>query len=391
MTEKNAMMGGVAESAPTVTELYDKVVERVQSNPRLQRLVSNHIRDLSGHSTIANYHANGGNEAEKREVYSACLDAMAANDFTMLKSKVDEIKSKRSSTGDVDTDAVGDVIAESGAFIPTLDPTFVISDQTKGLLDLIIKLSEDAPQNVLATGSPGCGKTSLGIQMAALHKRPVLMMDCQNIREPRDWFGHKTAEAGTVFWRDARFVEAVEKGNHVIILDEINRTAPHVNNTLHPLLDERRFTYVEERRNVVKVGKGTVFFATMNIGLNFTGTAAFDDALEDRFTRRIEVQYLTVADEVEVIRKRTGLNKADAKRIVEVGDAIRKKAVGFGGSLTRSVSTRRLVDAARDFKHIGPQALEYAISNHFSNDSGGSSDRAQVLQIIQGKFPPGVV
>jgi predicted ATPase len=45
------------------------------------------------------------------------------------------------------------------------------------------------PQNVNLIGPHGCGKTELAIQFAAArHGRPLLIMDCANLREARDWF-----------------------------------------------------------------------------------------------------------------------------------------------------------------------------------------------------------
>lgn len=360
---------------------YALLCDKIATHPRLQRIITAHIKELSGHSTLPNFHKNGDSDAEKAKVYDDCLFAIAQNDFSSLKSVSVRVVVPDQSA----------VAMEGGAFIPDIDPTFIVSDGHQDILKVVVDSSAESPQNLMVTGPAGAGKTSMGLYLAAVYKRPVLIMDCQNIREPRDWFGQRHAKAGDTYWKDARFVRCVEQGNHVIVIDEINRTAPTVNNTLLPLLDERRFTYVEERGDVVRVGKGTIFFATMNEGANFTGTNVVDDALSDRFTRRLEVQFLKPAQEADVIVKRTGLSKAEAKRIADVGAAIRNKSQAFGGTLTKTLSTRRLVDAARDFKRIGAKALEFSITNHFPAEGGNASERAQVLQIIQGKFPPGVV
>ena len=106
----------------------------------------------------------------------------------------------------------------------------------------------------------------------------------------------------------------------------------------------------------------------------------------DRLTRRIEVNYLSVEDEAGVLVKRTGINVRDAKLLAELAQAVRLKAIGFGATLTRTISTRQLIEAARDFMALGKDGLTYSIVNHFSAEGGDTSERAQVLIMLQGKF-----
>jgi Holliday junction resolvasome RuvABC ATP-dependent DNA helicase subunit len=274
----------------------------------------------------------------------------------------------------------------NGVFLPKPDETYIINDNVGNLFKILQISRQNCPQNVKLVGPHGCGKTELAIQFAARLKLPLLIMDCANLREARDWFGYKSAREGTVFWHESQFVKAVSAGNHVILLDELNRANPHLLNTLMPLLDARRFTYLEEKGDKICVGPGTVFFASMNEGAGYTGTSALDRAIRDRFPRAVELTYLGEEDEIKLLMKRVGVNEDIATRLVQMANKIREDATGLTASLTDSMSTRQLIAAAHDFAIGGVDTLTFTIINHFSADGDDDSERIRVQNIIQGKF-----
>jgi nitric oxide reductase NorQ protein len=280
-----------------------------------------------------------------------------------------------------------EVLAEEhGVFYPKPDTTYIINKSIEGLFTILETSSKNCPQNVNLIGPHGCGKTELAIQFAARHKRPLLIMDCANLREARDWFGYKSAREGTVFWHESQFVRAVQAGGHVILLDELNRANPNLLNTLMPILDARRFTYLEEKGDKIIVGPETVFFASMNEGAGYTGTSALDRAIRDRFPRAVELTYLAAEDEIKLLVNRTGVNKDIATRLVQLANKIRQDATGLSATLTESMSTRQLIAAAHDFALGGVDTLTFTITNHFSPDGDEDSERVKVQSIIQGKF-----
>lgn len=274
----------------------------------------------------------------------------------------------------------------SGVFQPKPDTTYIINENTENLFKILHVSRKHGPQNVNLVGPHGCGKTELAIQFAARAESPMLIMDCANLREARDWFGYKTAREGTVYWHESQFVQAVEAGGHVILLDELNRANPHILNTLMPLLDGRRFTFLEEKGGKICVGPGTVFFATMNEGAGYTGTTTIDRALRDRFPRRLELTYLSEKDEIKLLVNRIGIEKEIATLLVQMANKIRQDSSGLSASLTESVSTRQLLAAAYDFMIGGVETLQFTVSNHFSPDGDDDSERVKVQNIIQGKF-----
>lgn len=274
----------------------------------------------------------------------------------------------------------------NGIFNPIVNDTYFIEEDIKSLFGRIEKNRVNKTQKILLQGPHGAGKTEMAMQYAALHNLPMLIMDCANLREPRDWFGYKKIENGNIVWHESQFDRAIQAGNVVVLLDEINRVHPNVLNTLLPILDNREFTYLEEKGDNIRVGKGMVFFATMNEGAGYSGTSVTDNALRDRFSRVVEVKYLSSVKERELLVKRTGIEENDANSLVDIANQIRRKSTGLNSSYSGGFSTRQLIAAAEDFVDGGVDSLTFTVSNLFSADGGTTSERASVLQLIQGKF-----
>lgn len=276
---------------------------------------------------------------------------------------------------------------DRGVFVPPVNDTYHVTSDISGLFDRVEKSSEVKTQKVLLTGPHGSGKTELAMQFAAKFKRPMLIMDCANLKEPRDWFGYKTIVGGEVVWHESQFDKVLAAGGHVVLLDEANRVHPSVMNTLIPILDGRGFTYLEEKGGCITVGPRTVFFSTINEGAGYTGTTSMDQAMRGRLGQRIvEVTYLPKDREVSVLVKRTGIDNRTASSLVDIANQIRKKATGLGSTFSDGFSTRQLIAVAEDFVLGGVPSLTFTMSNLFSAEGGTNSERATVLQLIQGKF-----
>jgi len=274
---------------------------------------------------------------------------------------------------------------------PELDKNFHVDERDAAFLEIVHEMSLDVPQNVLLTGPQGCGKTELAVWFSAKNERPMVVMNCASIRETRDWFGFKEAKDGTVSWHVSDFIKAIRTPNCTIVLDEFNRLHSSLHNTLYPLLDSRRQTWVEEVGEMITVAPGVVFFATCNIGAQHTGTFTLDAALEDRFGQRVECNFLPKGAEIKVLVDKTGIPEREATRLVEFANDIRAKVKGEakgGTSLTRAVSTRQLLQTAilgRRFKASGKEyadALLYTVIPYYAED-----ERPSVQLLMQGKFP----
>jgi MoxR-like ATPase len=269
--------------------------------------------------------------------------------------------------------------------IPVIDPNFVLEASRKKLLNAILNIPQGSLKNILLVGPTGCGKTDLACWVAANNNRPFYTAIVGQCIEPLDLLGSKGVADGATFFKESRFVEAIETDNAVICLDEINRCTPNILNLLIPLLDHRGEVYVEELSRTVKVAEGVCFIATANIGSQFTGTYRFDEAIVSRFTYRFEVTFLEEGDEARMLAKRCGISDEDSTLLARVASTLRAKTHGFGGTLSRLVSTRQLI-ATASLMNTGisiVEALDATVVPSFDAEGGTDSERAQVLQSIQ--------
>ena len=278
---------------------------------------------------------------------------------------------------------------QTAKLIPSVDPFYAITEEGQNFISLVQLLSRINNFNIRLVGPAGCGKTSFATQYAAKNGYPCLIMDCANVREPRDWFGYRTFDPVTknIVWHESLFVKLIEIPHSVIVLDELNRVSPLVINTLIPLLDHRRSTYLEEAGKTISCGEGVTFWAPINEGSQFTGTIALDEAISDRFGLVMECKFLPSIEEKLVLHKKTGLEASVCEKLVDVANQVRVKAqMDSADSYSKPISTRMLENAARAFKKQGAKSLQFTLLNHYSSAGGQTSERNNLRTLLVGKF-----
>lgn len=276
----------------------------------------------------------------------------------------------------------------NGTSIPEVDESYVMPPDTNELFEVLNAGRKEMSENILLVGPTGCGKTELAKQFAARSGLPLLKMDCANVTEASQWFGRLDMKNSSLEYLEAPFSRVVARGNHVILLDEINRASSEVLNVLLPLLDTTKSTFVQERKPspILRDGGGIIWFATMNEGSAYTGTNRLDRALRGRFSNVVELSYLSKADEINLLVKRTGIDVANATKLVEIADTIRIKAKGINSIFTHVLSTRELLNAAKKFVRGGIKTLRFTMLNHFDGANGIDSERSHVLKMLEGKM-----
>lgn len=283
-----------------------------------------------------------------------------------------------------------------------LDEHFVVDRDVQALLRAVVRQSAKTHPIVGLRGPTGTGKTSLPMWLAARlnsgeeSRRPLYILDCPTLREPKDVFGYKDivpdGRGGQkIIWRKSAFVEAIQTPGSIIILDEATRIHPSVMNGLMPLLDHRGSVWLEDLGEQITVAEGVIFFVTANIGLQYSGTWKWDAAFQNRMHCQIDVDYLKPEDEVNVIVKKTGLDEEVTRRLVEIANIVRDKVRDESEGLSEAISTRQLLFTAEYVKAgLPPEAaLSFTVLPNYSKDGGTDSERAMVLNIIQGKLGTG--
>lgn len=281
---------------------------------------------------------------------------------------------------------------ERGVVRPIDPDYFHITDENRAHLRTWLDLNANGTMMwALAIGPAGCGKTSVFGVIAKEVGVPLYKVDCAAVTTPDRWLGHKDIQITQdgpqtiyVLSEFLRWVSADGFDPGIVLLDEITRTPPVILNILMSLLDGSKSVWVPELGIHINVDKGTIFAATANIGVGFTGTFGLDQALSDRFGSTLEFTFPPAADEINVLTKRTGIEQEDARKLVEIARQTRAKAAE--GTLQRPVSTRALLNAGH-WVATGrsiTDAAEATFVKQFSEEGQGSSERTMVRLILQG-------
>lgn len=120
---------------------------------------------------------------------------------------------------------------------------------------------------ILLEGSPGVGKTSLVAALSQVCGRPLTRINLSDQTDLMDLFGTDVPiegeEAGNFAWRDAPFLQAMQKGEWVL-LDEMNLASQSVLEGLNACLDHRGKVYISELDQVFKRHPDFRLFAAQN-------------------------------------------------------------------------------------------------------------------------------
>ncbi len=230
--------------------------------------------------------------------------------------------------------------------VPTIeDDGFWVSEDNWYLL--LVNLLQQ--ENTLFTGPSGTGKTELVLTACRKLGLPCHVYDMGSMYDPiSEMLGvHRIAPDGSSVFDYASFTQDIRQEG-VILLDELSRATPAVNNILLPCLDSRRSLPVEmagtKDCRTIPVHPKCRFVATANIGAEYTGTNTMDRALMDRFFP-VELTYMPADQEVAVLMKRYGIPKADALNIVRTAGTVRSNHAKE--ELGTTLSTRETLRAAR--------------------------------------------
>lgn len=202
--------------------------------------------------------------------------------------------------------------------------------------------------NTMMVGPTGTGKTELVMLAAKSLGLPCSVFDMGSMYDPiSGMLGvHRLKKGGESVFDYAEFTRAVSKPG-VVLLDELSRAPVTTLNILFPCLDARKTLPVEmaggDDLRSVKVHPECVFFATANVGAEYTGTMSMDRALVDRFFP-LELDYIPEEEERKVLMNRYSIKMADAKNIAKTAETIRK--MFRKGEIGTSVSTRHTMSAA---------------------------------------------
>lgn len=223
--------------------------------------------------------------------------------------------------------------------MPTIDVDGFYIPENKWW-DIVVNMHHN--ENTLLLGPTGCGKTDVLIRLAKSTGRSIYIKDMSSMFDPQSAMlgTHRLVNGESIFDYSA-YAEQVQQENAIIVLDELSRANIGANNLLLPQLDHRRELPIEiadsKHSRSIKVSETLSFFATANIGGEYTGTSELDAALEDRF-EIVEMDFMPKDIEAKVLVKRTKVEQRSAEIIAEYAAEIRR--LFHENDLSRPISHR---------------------------------------------------
>ncbi|MBF8267904.1 MAG: gas vesicle protein GvpN [Dehalococcoidia bacterium] len=189
-------------------------------------------------------------------------------------------------------------------------------------------------------GASGTGKTTLAMHVASKLDRPVVMVhgdeefSTSNLvggengyrtRKVIDNFIHtvlKTEEDVSRSWVDNRLTIACRYG-FTLIYDEFTRSRPEANNALLSVLQERMLDLSAARdgESYLRVHPQFTAIFTSNPE-EYAGVYKSQDALRDRLVT-LDLELFDEETEVAITQAKSGLEQADAERIVRIVHQLR--------------------------------------------------------------------
>lgn len=167
------------------------------------------------------------------------------------------------------------------------DPGFAFDAPTtkQNAMRIIRALQVQKP--ILIEGSPGVGKTTLVAALARACNRPLTRINLSEQTDLMDLFGSDVpvegAEAGHFAWRDAPFLQAMQRGEWVL-LDEMNLASQSVLEGLNACLDHRGEVYISELDQTFKRHPDFSVFAAQNPHHQGGGRKGLPSSFVNRFT-----------------------------------------------------------------------------------------------------------
>lgn len=339
-------------------------------------------------------HVVAENRRKKAEAEAASVKAVSADSVSVgLETKIEPFHelfglgsapAARGHSGAPIPITVIKSISNGGDLVPEIDPDYVFN------LDLLKTALMGIELRIPAYswGHAGTGKSTLWEQIAARTGRPMLRVQhTANMEEEHVIGGWRLRDGKTLF--DLGPLAMAMKYGWLYLADEYDFGRPEVLSLYQPVLEGKPLIIKEAdlENRIIRPHPQFRFVATGNTngqgdesGL-YAGTTLQNAANYERFGIVVRVDYMAEDIESTVVSKKARVPMADAKKLVDYANRIRKEF--DSGNISNPISPRSLIYAAQlgGVRSNYITGLKLAFINRL-----GSVDREAALQVATRVF-----
>ena len=243
--------------------------------------------------------------------------------------------------------------------------------------------------HTLLVGVPGLAKTLLISTISRILDLKFNRIQFTPDLMPGDILGSEILEIDEETGRKHfKFIKGPIFSN-IILADEINRTPPKTQAALLEAMQEKNVTIAGQ---TFKLDEPFFVLATQN-PIEQEGTYPLPEAQLDRFMFMIRVDYPSIKEEIEIVKRTTGNEKPDLKRIMN------GEEIGYFQELVRRVPvTENVVEYCVNLVNKTRVTTSYAPENVKDLITWGAGPRAsqylvlgaKAHALLRGKYAPDI-
>ncbi|MHB8601525.1 MAG: AAA family ATPase [Nitrosotalea sp.] len=179
-------------------------------------------------------------------------------------------------------------------------------------------------------GPSGTGKTHIVYLVSELAGLPMWEINCGLQTSVFDLFGRYVG-LGKENWIDGLITSWCRYGG-ILYLDEANMMKQDIATRLNPILDQRGHMVLTEKDNeIIHRHNDAFLIISMNpVSSEFAGTKPINAAMRRRMSVWLNFDYMSVGTkidekEIDLVEKKSGVDRKDAERIIRIGAELRKQ------------------------------------------------------------------
>ena len=214
--------------------------------------------------------------------------------------------------------------------LPSCPPHYSFSAPTPHTNLLRVLRALHLPRAVLLEGSPGVGKSSLITALAAVSSHPLVRINLSEQTDMMDLLGVDLpvagAKAGTFRWCDGAFLQALKRGEWVM-LDELNLASQSVLEGLNAVLDHRATVFIPELGEEFHPPPSFRVFACQNPMAQGGGRRGLPASFLNRFTK-VQLDVLQQDDLLSIGRLMwRSVEEATLQRMIRFNERVHEDVV----------------------------------------------------------------